>query len=278
MALAPVLVLTAATLAQAASPSPPPDGPDPTRSPYEVDAIVDAAVTLGALGTSALIGVVKPSLAGGVNCAARMPSGRCDPSSLNALDRTVVGNDSAGWRRASDVGQYLALSLPVAATAVEVALGAGDARLTPFATDVLVMAEAVAVSQVVTDVTKLAVRRPRPTQYRDGAYVGSVEHQVSFPSGHTSATSAAVTAYTVTFALRHPDSPWRFAVAGGAVALTAMTAWGRVAGGMHFYTDVLGGAVIGVAAGLAVPLAHRRVRLTPVVGPGSRGLALAGNF
>lgn len=275
MALAPVLVLAAVTLALASSPSP---SLDVTRSPYEVDAVVDTAVTLGGLATSALIAVVKPSLASGQSCATRTPSGRCDPSSLNALDRTVVGNDSAGWRRASDVGQYLALSLPVAATALDVALGAGDARLGPFVSDVLVMAEALAVSQVVTDVTKLAVRRPRPTQYREGAYVGSVEHQVSFPSGHTSATSAAVTAYTVTFALRHPDSPWRFAVAGGAVALTAMTAWGRVAGGMHFYTDVLGGAVIGAVAGLAVPLAHRRVRLTPVVGPGSRGLTLAAYF
>ena len=140
------------------------------------------------------------------------------------------------------------------------------------------MAEALAVSQVVTDVTKMAVRRPRPTQYRDGAYASSVEQQMSFPAGHTSATAAATTAYTVAFSLRHPDSPWRFAVAGGAVALTAFTAWGRVAGGMHFYTDILGGAVIGAAAGLAVPLAHRRMRLVPVVVEGSRGLALAGEL
>jgi undecaprenyl-diphosphatase len=278
MALVPVLTLIAVSLTQTAATSAGPEAAGVTGSPYEVDPVVDVAVAAGGLATSALIGIVKPSLAGGSSCAAHTPSGRCDPSGLNALDRTVVGNDSAGWRRTSDVGLYLALALPVAATALDVALGAGDARLAPFATDVLVMAEALAVSQVITDVTKLAVRRARPTQYRDAGRVESVEQQMSFPSGHTSATAAAVTAYTVTFSLRHPDSPWRFAVAGAAVVLTSVTAWGRVAGGMHFYTDVIGGAVIGAAAGLAVPLAHRRVRLTPVVGPGSRGLALAGDF
>ncbi len=249
-------------------------------SPYSVDPAIDGAITVGAGALVGLEGIVKPTLAGGISCGQRTPAGRCDPSTLSWPDRTVVGNDSAAWRTVSDAGIAVAVAVPLLADGIDVALG-GEG-LGDYAKDVVVMAESLALAGLTTEVVKLAVRRPRPTQYREGAYVGSVEAQLSFPSGHADAVAATTTAYAVTFTLRHPDSPWRWAVYSGALAVTAATAYGRVGGGMHFYTDVVAGAVVGAAFGLVVPLAHRtalRVTALAVEGaPGARparGLAVA---
>jgi undecaprenyl-diphosphatase len=114
------------------------------------------------------------------------------------------------------------------------------------------------VASALTQVLKLAVRRPRPTQYDPQRGLGSVEHQLSFPSGHTAATAAIAAASATTFVLRHRSSPWRFVVIGAAVAVTALTGYGRVGGGMHFPTDVLAGALLGGSIGVLVPGWHRR--------------------
>ncbi len=243
-------------------------------SPYSVDPVTDGALTLGPAALVGLEGIVEPTLAGGFTCERLTATGRCDPSRLNPLDRTVVGNDSAAWRTVSDAGVGLAVALPLAADALDAAL-AGDG-FGDYVKDVTVMAETLALAGLTTEVVKLAVRRPRPTQYREGASPGGIESQLSFPSGHVDAVAAVTTAYAVTFTLRHPDSPWRWAVDGGAAALTAITAYGRVGGGMHFYTDVVAGALVGATFGLVVPLAHRTaVRVTALGVPRGRGLALA---
>ena len=91
--------------------------------------------------------------------------------------------------------------------------------------------------------------------------------------------ASASTAYATTFWLRHPDSPWRFAVIGGVVALTGVTGYGRIGGGWHFYTDVFAGAAIGATAGLVVPALHRK-HLEVAVAPlsGGASVAVAGAF
>ena len=80
---------------------------------------------------------------------------------------------------------------------------------------------------------------------------------MSFPSGHTSAAASGFGAYATTFWLRHPGSPARFAVLGGAVLATGLVGYGRVGGGEHFYTDVIAGAVLGGVLGYLVPIWHR---------------------
>jgi membrane-associated phospholipid phosphatase len=59
------------------------------------------------------------------------------------------------------------------------------------------------------------------------------------------------------------------------VGLTSASATGylRIAADRHYLTDVIGGAVLGAAAGLTVPLLMRRnVELLPT----DRGVAVAG--
>jgi membrane-associated phospholipid phosphatase len=69
---------------------------------------------------------------------------------------------------------------------------------------------------------------------------------------------AVTLAYASTFAFRHPDSPARYALYGGAVVAGAGMAFLRMFAGKHFPTDVLAGATVGAAVGLTVPLLHRR--------------------
>ena len=230
-------------------------------SPYDVDPSTDLTLTLGMFG---VVGIeeafVKPTLAGGHACPLVYGGDYCDKSKLNALDRTVVGNDSATWRNVSDVGEYSGVALPIVASAVDAWLTESDTPVVYVAKDSLVILESVAAATFATDVIKLSVRRPRPAQYVPGRSVSSVEEQLSFPSGHTSAAASGFGAYTTTFWLRHPDSPERFVVLGAAILATGLTAYGRVGGGMHFYTDVIAGAILGGAIGYLVPMWHRAGR------------------
>ncbi len=254
-------------------------------SPYEVDGLTDGAALVGTFGLLLVLEAgAKPSLGGGITCADRLASGRCDPDALNALDRQVVGNHSTAWTRISDAGAGVSYGVPLVMTIADVVSSGSEAPGREVLTDAVVIAEAVGVATAVTHVLKFAVRRPRPSQYREGAYVGSVEHQLSFPSGHTSSAAAAVAAYATTFALRHPDSPWRYAVIGGGAVVTGLTAYGRIGGGWHFPTDVLAGAVLGTAVGIAIPALHRRdVSVGPSAVSSSTGAAVpalivAGSF
>jgi membrane-associated phospholipid phosphatase len=234
-------------------------------TPYTVDTTTDLTLTLGMLG---VVGVeeafAKPALAGGRACPVVAGGDYCDKAKLNALDRTVVGNDSAAWRTVSDVGQTSAIVGPIVATSLDAWLSESSSPVADAATETLVIAEAVAAATLMSGILKLAVRRPRPVQYSPGRSVASIEQQVSFPSGHTTATAAATTAYATTFWLKHSESASRYLVVAGAVLWTGVTGYGRIGGGKHFCSDVLAGAMLGGVTGFLVPTWHRGDR-TPAL-------------
>lgn len=90
---------------------------------------------------------------------------------------------------------------------------------------------------------KLAVRRPRPV-LEGLPPLGGAPSSLSFPSAHATASFAVATAMTRVDPL-------------GALAfvLAFALALGRPYLGMHYPSDVLVGAVLGIALGLIVPLA-----------------------
>jgi undecaprenyl-diphosphatase len=89
---------------------------------------------------------------------------------------------------------------------------------------------------------KLVVRRPRPVL--DGLpALGGAPSSLSFPSAHATSSFAVATA----MARVEP-------LAALAFLLAAALALGRPYLGMHYPSDVLAGAVLGVALGLLVPL------------------------
>lgn len=123
-------------------------------------------------------------------------------------------------------------------------------------------AETLLLTQGIKECIKLGVYRPRPYMYFDASTYPEKDvyedHDWanSFLSGHSSMTFACATFATYTFSMYYPDSPWRFAVAGLTYGIAAGTAALRMAGGMHFATDVLCGAVLGTAIGFLVPWLH----------------------
>src|SRR5215218_6941425 len=89
---------------------------------------------------------------------------------------------------------------------------------------------------------KLAVRRPRPV-LEGLPPLGGAPSSLSFPSAHAASSFACATAMTRIA----PEAAVLF-------ILAAALAAGRPYLGMHYPSDVLGGAVIGTVLGLVVPL------------------------
>jgi membrane-associated phospholipid phosphatase len=89
---------------------------------------------------------------------------------------------------------------------------------------------------------KLAFRRQRPA-LEGLPPLGGAPSSLSFPSAHATASFAAVTAMTRIA----PEAALLYLLAG-------LIAIGRPYLGMHYPSDVLGGALLGALLGLVVPL------------------------
>ncbi len=108
---------------------------------------------------------------------------------------------------------------------------------------------------------KLLVYRARPYMYFDGYPRDKFEEgdwNCSFPSGHTTLAFAGAAFSTMLFYQYFPESKWRHAFAGASFGIAALTGILRMSSGNHFFTDVLAGALIGTACGLAVPSLHTK--------------------
>ena len=108
-------------------------------------------------------------------------------------------------------------------------------------------AVAAGVAWALANAAKAIADRPRPYQVVAGAVLRQEPaHGTSFPSSHTAVTVAVVIALL-------PFLPR--ALAGAAIAYAVMVGWSRVYLGVHYPLDVLAGAGIGMAVGVAVLLA-----------------------
>ena len=210
---------------------------------------------------------------GGVRCP-------CSKDGINPLDRGVAGRNSEGADRASDVAAGFLLVAPFAVDAVD-GHRSGSCK-SGFRSDAIVMFEALAVDEGLNQLIKSAVHRPRPFLYGLPAgdpAVGEADNYRSFYSAHVSTVLAVGLSYARTFALRHPESPSRWLIYGAAILGGTTVGALRVAAGRHFPTDVLTGAVVGSAVGLAVPaLHHPRALTTFSVLPYNDGAMLLASF
>jgi membrane-associated phospholipid phosphatase len=124
--------------------------------------------------------------------------------------------------------------------------------------DLTVFFQVIAVNATFTNLAKYTVQRPIPLAYsnpHDPSITGSKLNYDSFYSLHTSTTFAALTATAMTVNRRYQTGAWPFvaaAVIGGSVA------YERVAGGRHFPTDVMMGALAGATVGILIPYLHFR--------------------
>jgi membrane-associated phospholipid phosphatase len=212
------------------------------KSIYDIQLGVDLAVTGAALlGTGGLYYFDKQLI------RQRCP---CSLAELNAIDRGVVGNHNNTALVASDVLLGVSMIAPLAIDFVAL----GWSR--PFFEDALVYSQVLALTGVLTSVTKVIVQRPLPRSYEgDPAYLNSPNGYRSFFSGHTAMTTAALSAAAMTLRYRTQPEVWPWLIVGG-VGVTV--AAGRIAGGVHFYSDVAVGAAVGTMAGIVVPWLHRK--------------------
>jgi membrane-associated phospholipid phosphatase len=244
---------------------------DDARSPYLVDWPRDLSVT----GIAAA-GWIGPQLLRNQIINRSCP---CDARDLNPLDRPVAGAKRAAPALASEIAIASVYALSFALDALDVATSHDD--FVSWLKDTAVIAQALTINGALNAFAKIGFARPRPLAYDRAASdraLADGENYASFYSEHTSAAFATGLAYAQTFALRHPNSPYRFIVYAAALAAGSAIASLRVLARMHFPSDVLVGAAVGSSVGMTVPWLHARhptIQLSAVVLPAGAAMSFS---
>jgi membrane-associated phospholipid phosphatase len=188
---------------------------------------------------------------------------RCRFCGTNAFD--AGARDLLVWghidraRLVSDLSAYALVPAGMIAHQLLAARGAGDVEAG--FVDVLIVAEAAAIAMDLNELVKLLVARQRPFvhygDYRDPDRKPGPDDNMSFYGGHTTfAFVVAAAAGTVSDLRGYESAPW---VWGIGLTVAATTGYLRIAADQHYLTDVLVGAGMGLAAGIALPrLLHGR--------------------
>jgi len=199
----------------------------------------------------------------------------CDPSTINALDRTTAGYWSPAWGTATDIGLYSIIAGSVAV------LWADEGFLNTL-NDAVVIAESGIAAMAVSSILTLATNRPRPFLFGEKAPLSErtgADASLSYSSSHATVSFAIATSTFWALKRLHPHSPGPFVALGIGGAMAAFVATGRVMAGMHFITDAVGGSIVGASMATLVPAMHPSpVKIVPVVGSTERGLQVVGSF
>jgi undecaprenyl-diphosphatase len=139
-----------------------------------------------------------------------------------------------------------------------------------FAVDAVLYAETISITETLTDITKIAVRRPRPIDYINCAAKNSnctdTDLQLSFFSGHSSTVGAiGATATYLAFQRGGSRSVRAWTTLFTSFTLTTFVSIERVRAGEHFPTDVIAGSFAGAMVGVLVPHLHRHAEEAPPV-------------
>lgn len=178
---------------------------------------------------------------------------------LNVVDSLV--RDTLGWhdqvppQRISNVTAFLLEPATSIATLGASALHDGAGKHYPL--DLLLVLEAATASTLVNEIVKFSFARERPfvhvlPEEEKPKQAHFSDNNLSFYSGHTSLSFAIATASGTVASLRG----YRLApmVWSTLLPIAAFTGYLRIAGARHYFTDVVGGALLGGAIGALVPL------------------------
>ena len=157
----------------------------------------------------------------------------------------------------SDVLSYGAA--PVSAGALLAIAAVNSGRACELSVDLAIVAEAVVASGLAGEVLRYSTARERPSVRAlppdEKAMSDNPENNMSFVSGHAATSFAlAVSSGMVASMRRRRLAPVIWAAG---LTLAVSSTYLRIAADEHYATDLLGGAALGVAAGLAFPLLHR---------------------
>ncbi len=222
--------------------------PHPLRYDLRTDGAIAAATATAWLASELAKPVLGPS-----ECRV------CEPNALDAGARDLlVWSHPGRARRTSDMLAFGLLPGSIIAHQLLAARAGGD--LEAGLVDVLLVTEATAIALDLNQIVKYSAGRERPfLHYRNypDDRAPSPDDNLSFYSGHTTlAFSLATAAGTISTLRGYRSAPWVWGI-----GMTAASTIGylRIAGDMHYLTDVLTGAALGAAIGFAVPwFAHGR--------------------
>jgi membrane-associated phospholipid phosphatase len=233
--------------------------PPPKKITFTADPITDGGIILA---STAFAGVLE-MINGTGEIRPQQISPDFDRSRLLLLDRSAVSQTpDPNAKTYSNIGLFSV----VAFAAIDPVLSAvREKHVQTGIVDAIIYAEAVAITLGVTNLAKIAVRRPRPQAYidfdrnrSDPNYSNSVtDSALSFFSGHASVTGT-VTAVATYLAFARSSNLLRplLTLAVG-TAITTFVSVERVRGAAHFPTDVIAGAVAGGGIGTIVAHVHR---------------------
>ena len=102
---------------------------------------------------------------------------------------------------------------------------------------------------ILADGVKSLIQRDRPSNL-PGAYVQEQVFHSSFPSGHTTTSFG----FAMMLTLLAWNSRYRWIIAGASFAWALLVGLSRIYRGVHWPTDVIGGACFGVAGACLVSL------------------------
>lgn len=233
--------------------------PPPGHSTFAVDPIGDGAIIVGATTFAGILDLINGT--GEVRPQQIAPS--FDRSHLLGIDRGAISQTvDSNAKLYSNIG---IIAAGVFAAIDPIATGFRESSVQAGLVDAIIYAEAIALTWGVTNLAKMAVRRPRPQAYIDAeankgdpTYSNSnTDSSLSFFSGHSSITASISATATYLAFTRSPHSarPWVTLALG--TALTTFVSIERVRGGAHFPTDVIAGSIAGAGIGVIVAHLHR---------------------
>jgi membrane-associated phospholipid phosphatase len=200
---------------------------------------------------------------------------RLQKNDINAFDRIATRQWNKSLDDASDI---ILRTVPVASSAIVIPQVL-DRKWKNAITLGVMYWEVYFFNTGITSITKSLVGRTRPYLYntrftpeeRFELQKESPVANTSFISGHTSSVFAFAVFASTTFTDIYGKGTWSTVVWVGSMSLAGLTAYGRVAGGEHFPTDVIGGALVGSAVGYLIPMLHRKKesKLSVSVMPGA---------
>ena len=238
---------------------PKPALPPPATVSFESDPVSDGAIIIGTVAFAATLDLINST---GEIRPQQVPQD-FNRSSLLGIDRIALSQTiDKNASTYSNIGLFTAVGFAVLDP---ILTGIREDSKQAGLVDGIIYAEALSLSYALTNLTKVAVRRPRPIAYADAeahksdpTYANTqTDSALSFYSGHSAitATVGATATYLAFARSRGGARPWITLIVASAV--TGFTSFERVRAGKHFPTDVIAGTIAGAGVGVIVPHLHR---------------------
>jgi membrane-associated phospholipid phosphatase len=226
---------------------------------FAVDPVADGTLIVGGFGFSILAELI-------LSTGEIVPQRTGSPSNLLGIDRVAV-TQQVDPHAARNSSVMLAAAISYAAIDPLVSIKRGG--LGAAAVDAVIYAESLSLTWTIADLTKIAVRRPRPSAYRAQATnpmsstgeplpgQPDTNSELSFFSGHAAIVAATSATASYLAFTRAPGSLRAWSTLSAGALLTTAVSYERVRAGAHFPTDVIAGALAGACIGVLVPHLHR---------------------